>query len=83
MDERPDVIWKMHTPRGTFELGYKAGDDPKPLEKQPAWMKDFSKKWENPSDPLTFEFTLSDDNLIQDAIDYLYNDAQPATAQKE
>lgn len=67
------VIWIMHTPRGTFEFGYKAGEDPTPFEKPPIWMSDLSKKWDNPQDPVTFEFTLSDESYVQDAFNYLHN----------
>jgi hypothetical protein len=67
------VMWIMHTQKGTFDFGYKAGEDPDPPKTQPVWMKDFKKKWDNPSDPVTFEFTLADEMYIQDALNYLYN----------
>lgn len=67
------VMWIMHTAKGTFDFGYKPGEDPPIFKKPPVWMKDFKKTWDNPQDPVTFEFTLSDEQYIQDALNYLYN----------
>lgn len=67
------IVWIMHTPRGTFEFGYKAGEDPVPFKKPPVWMKDFKKSWDNPADPVKFEFTLADEQYVQDAFNYLHN----------
>lgn len=69
--------WTMHTPRGDFQFGYKAGEAPASFATQPVWMTDFKKKWDNPLDPVAFEFTLADESYVQDAFNYLYNG--PAT----
>lgn len=66
-------IWTMHTKKGTFDFGYKMGEAPHIMPIQPSWMTKFSKKWDNPSDPIKYEFTLSSEDKIQAAIDFLYN----------
>lgn len=72
--EEVAVRWIMHTPKGTFEFGYKVGEDPIVLKKKPVWMSKFARYWANPSAPVIFEFTLSDDSYIQEALNYLYNE---------
>ena len=67
------TMWIMHTPRGTFKFGYKIGEDPPTFNKKPVWMRRFEKHWDNPQDPIIFEFTLTDEQYIQDAFNYLYN----------
>lgn len=67
------TMWIMHTPKGTLEFGYKAGEDPPTPKTKPVWMDNFKKRWDNPSDPVMFEFTLSDETYIQDAINFLHN----------
>lgn len=66
-------LWIMHTPKGTFDFGFKAGEGPKLGGNKPVWMKDFKRTWDNPQDPVTFEFTLSDETYIQDALNFVYN----------
>jgi hypothetical protein len=67
------VMWIMHTPRGTFDFGYKAGEAPPTFDKPPVWMGKFRKQWHRPQDPVIFEFTLTDEQYAQDAFNYLYN----------
>lgn len=67
------AIWTMITPKGAFDFVYKMGEDPVTPEERPIWMGDFSKKWENPTDPVAFTFTLTDEKYIQNAFDFLYN----------
>lgn len=67
------VMWIMHTSKGTFDFGYKMGEAPEANGDKPSWMGDFKRKWDSPTDPVTFEFTLTDESYIQDAMNFLYN----------
>lgn len=67
------TMWTMNTPKGSFDFGYKMGEGPAELKEKPVWMKDFKRTWDNPQDPVKFEFTLSDEQYAQDAFNYLYN----------
>jgi hypothetical protein len=72
--------WTMHTAKGTFDFAYPMDAVPTPFKKPAVWMKDFKKTWDNPQDPIHFEFTLSDEKYIQDALNYLYNGPQEDVA---
>jgi hypothetical protein len=65
--------WTMHTPRGSFDFAYPMGSAPVVFKKPPVWMTSFKKVWDNPQDPVHFEFTITDEQYVQDAFNYLYN----------
>ena len=65
--------WTMHTPKGSFDFAYPADRCPNLEGDRPVYMTKFKRTWDNPSDPIKYEFTLTDESYVQDAFNFLYN----------
>lgn len=65
--------WTMNTPRGSFDFAYKADQTPALSGNKPVWMENFKRQWDNPQDPVHYEFDLKDESYVQDAFNFLYN----------